>query len=204
MDIEETRKLLALASARDGREPSRGAILAWHEDLQDLDFDLAREALGRHFRTSTDYLMPVHVIRNAREIRDERAREEHSEALEMPSRFELDELRDERLKRGVAACVAAITKKTADPDEGLSEIHARALARARAERTTPPPQFVRRNEPKLPMKDGPHADPATSDIAALATAYLIDGYHPKDVSERLGVSRSWCERIARRFISKEE
>ncbi|MGI5151413.1 hypothetical protein ACQEVC_34455 [Plantactinospora sp. CA-294935] len=75
----------------------------------------------------------------------------------------------------------------------------RALARARAERRESgaglPPGRDR------PAVSGPVRGPAPVDdgVATLAARYLVDGYEPDEVAERLGVDRAWCRRIARRF-----
>lgn len=103
MNHSEVAKLLALAASRDQRTVGDADVLAWHEDLEDLDFADAREALRRHFRESTDRLMPAHIRRLVREIRAERRRVAAKAApRELPGRFEHDEERDERKGRGVA------------------------------------------------------------------------------------------------------
>lgn len=84
-----------------------------------------------------------------------------------------------------------------NPDS--EEVRARALARARVSRRESggeaPPSRER------PAPTGPVRDPAPVDdgVAKLATRYLLDGYRPDEVAERLGVDRGWCRRIARRL-----
>jgi hypothetical protein len=71
--------LLGLAATRDQRNVGETDVMAWHEDIGDLDFEDARAAVSQHFRESTDRIMPAHVRRIAAQIdRDRRkaAREE--------------------------------------------------------------------------------------------------------------------------------
>lgn len=72
MTPDQVVDLLTLIQARDNRQVGQTTVLAWHEDLEDLDFDDCREAVRRHFRTSIEWLMPAHVRQLVRAIRDER------------------------------------------------------------------------------------------------------------------------------------
>lgn len=75
----------------------------------------------------------------------------------------------------------------------------RALARARATRRETGAELPpRRGRPPAtrPPADAP---PVSDRVAALATAYLVDGYTPEQVAERLGVDRGWCRAIAARL-----
>lgn len=72
MTIEEIVDLLTVIALRDNRQVSKGTALVWHEDVGDLDFADCREAVGRHFRESTDWLMPAHVRNHVKTIRAER------------------------------------------------------------------------------------------------------------------------------------
>jgi hypothetical protein len=100
MNRAEIATLLGLAAARDRRTIGEADVAAWHTDLNDLTFDEAREALNRHFRESTDWLMPAHLRRLVRIVRDDRR--PRSEVLALPSRFEDDADRASRLERGVS------------------------------------------------------------------------------------------------------
>lgn len=105
MTKAEVALLLTAASGRDQRTIGDADVLAWHEDLADLDYELAREALRRHYRESTDRIMPAHVRRLARTIREERrGRELPSAARALPSRFENDFERNVRVQSGIAKC----------------------------------------------------------------------------------------------------
>jgi hypothetical protein len=52
-----------------------------------------------------------------------------------------------------------------------------------------------------PAPTGPVRDPAPvhDGVAKLATRYLLDGYRPDEVAERLGVDRGWYRGIAHRL-----
>lgn len=201
MNLEEAAKLLGLAAARDNRTPSNAMALAWHEDLGDLDFDVAREALRQHYRTSTDYLMPVHVRRLAEDvIREQRRaiREAREEKLGIEAAA-VDRRALKDLDPAVKAFVAEHVSKFALPDPDRH--HQLALKRAREENGRP--EKVQRAKPAKSKRAEQLPPPADDSVAALATAYLLDGYEPKDVSERLGISRKWCETTIRRFKPKE-
>jgi len=113
MNRSEAATLLALAAARDRRTIGDVDVLAWAEDLADVGFEEARQALGRHFRESEDWLMPVHIRAHVKRIREEQQRRRRSRNLALPSRYESDASRTARIKDGVAACRAAIAR----PDE---------------------------------------------------------------------------------------
>lgn len=141
MNKKETALILAAAAARDQRTVGEADVLAWQEDLADIDYPTAHDALRRHFRESTDRLMPAHIRRLARVIRDEH-RSQH-EVRALPSRYEPDTTRDVRVQQGMAQCrqvlgpILARLRAGAAPAVELSaeeQIRERALARARAER----------------------------------------------------------------------
>jgi hypothetical protein len=74
MTPEQTGQILAAAAARDARTVGLADVLAWHEDIGDLDYPDALAAVSRHYRDSTDRIMPAHVRRIAAEIQRERIR----------------------------------------------------------------------------------------------------------------------------------
>lgn len=144
MNRSETALLLGSIAARDQRTIGETDVLAWHEDLGDLPFEDARAAVSRHFRESTDRIMPAHIRRQVRIIRDERRASAEVAALP-PGRFEDDPDRDARIRRNaekIRELLADIVAKKSIPDVGIegatptqSElIHAKALDRARAEK----------------------------------------------------------------------
>jgi hypothetical protein len=69
---DQTVDLLSLIAARDRRTIGKIDAMAWHEDIGDLSFDDAREAVALHFRQSTDWLMPKHVRDLVKKIREQR------------------------------------------------------------------------------------------------------------------------------------
>jgi hypothetical protein len=142
MTRAEVATLLTLAAARDRRTIGQADVAAWFEDLGDLNYADAREALGDHFRESTDWLMPAHIRTRVRIIRDRRRHP--VEVRELPSRFEDDEDRRLRVFAGIAECAQAlgITRErraqvTTAMEGELSpsdRIRQRAIERARQDR----------------------------------------------------------------------
>lgn len=62
-------------------------IQAWWEILSHLDFRDAMNGLIQHRRESTEYLMPAHIIKQARKAKRERERsEKRSEPLAIATR----------------------------------------------------------------------------------------------------------------------
>lgn len=72
MNKTQTAQMLTIASMVDSRTVAPETVEAWHEILGDLDFDMAREAMTRHRRESTDYLMPAHIVAHYNQIEKER------------------------------------------------------------------------------------------------------------------------------------
>ena len=72
MNRQEVTALLSLMSARDGRTVGRVEVEAWFEDIGQWDFDTARQAVGRHYRTSRDFMRPYDLLQGIKLIRDER------------------------------------------------------------------------------------------------------------------------------------
>lgn len=66
MNTEEAFRLLILASARDGRTVSERSAAVWAGDLHDITYDDAEAAAREHYRLSTEFLMPAHIIRGVR------------------------------------------------------------------------------------------------------------------------------------------
>ena len=91
--------------------------MAWHEALADVEYADGLAAVTRHYRTSTERIKPADVRDRAREVRYDRRRLDRSRtpALTLPSRFESDADRAERIARGVAACRDEIART--EPEE---------------------------------------------------------------------------------------
>lgn len=145
MNLEQVGRVLAKAAAIDNRDVGRANTLAWNEIIGDLDFQDALAAVTR-FRVESPgvYLEPGHVRRIARIIREEREKSAVTKALP-PGRFEDDPSRRERAARGAAKMreflIELAAKRSvpaadapARPPTRSESIHARALARARAEK----------------------------------------------------------------------
>lgn len=127
MTRAEVVLLLTAAAGRDQRTIGDADVLAWHEDIGDLDYEVARQALRLHYRDSTDRVMPAHIRRLAKVVREEQRRLESHEVRALPSRFEDDVTRDLRVKEGIAQCrdvLAAIMQRLEArrrPDQPSSE-----------------------------------------------------------------------------------
>lgn len=106
MNPAEIAAVLTKAAAYDRRTIGRADVAAWHEALQDIDLQDALAAVTRHYRASTEWLMPGHIRDAVAELRRGRRRLGHSDALALPSRFENDLERGDRIRRGVALCRA--------------------------------------------------------------------------------------------------
>lgn len=63
----DAARVLAKAAAFDQRTVGAADVAAWHEALSDLDAADALAAVARHYSTSEQRIMPVHVRRLARE-----------------------------------------------------------------------------------------------------------------------------------------
>lgn len=72
MNLAETHDLLTLIAVFDHRRFDDATVLAWHEVFANDAFDDCRAAVIKHFSSSAEYLMPVHVRSGAIEIRNRR------------------------------------------------------------------------------------------------------------------------------------
>lgn len=114
MKPSEVAVVLTKAAAYDRRTIGEADVAAWHEAIGDLDLEPALAAVTRHYRDTAEWLMPADVRRHAAEIRREHDRlQRRSPALALPGRYETDQERDERIRRGVAACRAALRREDA-------------------------------------------------------------------------------------------
>lgn len=159
MNRAEIAQLLGLAAARDRRTVGTADVAAWFEDLGDLDFVDARTAISRHFRETTDWLMPAHIRRHvAAIVRDrKRAQREHAEQLAIETE-RADPTRQDRS----AAVSDVISRLRAILPDG----HPDKLRR---------PEWVEweRNQARAARaaaEPNPHYDPAVTVAALLAIA----------------------------------
>lgn len=141
MTRSEIALLLGAIAGRDQRTIGEADVLAWHEDLGDLEFADARAAVSRHFRESEARIMPAHIRRHVKVIRSERR--ERAEIRELPSRFETDDERNARIHANVAEIRTLLTEmvnrhSVPDDDQGdpdpSAEIRVKAIQRARSQR----------------------------------------------------------------------
>lgn len=96
MNQTEVAKLLTVASAIDNRTVADEQVIAWHAALQHLPYDVAQEAMIRHFRDSTEYLLPGHISKQAKLIRGEQDREMRiRRQIEPPKPITLDRAQHE-------------------------------------------------------------------------------------------------------------
>jgi len=89
MSPADVTRLLAIIATFDNRRVEESTIAAWSAVFEGTPWTFAqcRQAVVNHFRESTDYLQPAHVIRGARIVRDEEEREERRQrALNPPAR----------------------------------------------------------------------------------------------------------------------
>jgi hypothetical protein len=87
MNKIEVAKLLARASAVDGRRVTEETVAAWWELLADVEYDAAVEALKSHYMTSEKYLMPAHVLKGSQPDPDAWM---NNQSRIRPERMELD------------------------------------------------------------------------------------------------------------------
>ena len=66
MNKQEIGQLLTLAALVDNRTETAEACLMWHEIIGHLDYQQAVDAMREHYRETTDWLMPAHVIQRVR------------------------------------------------------------------------------------------------------------------------------------------
>lgn len=70
MNIRETAAVLAKVKLGDNREVTQLVVAEWHDTIGHLDYLSAIAAVRMHRQESSEYLMPVHVIRNVRRVED--------------------------------------------------------------------------------------------------------------------------------------
>jgi hypothetical protein len=141
VNLVETDQLLTIIQNLSGRTTAAddATVIVWQQILGDLAYDDCVQAVAAHFRDTTDYLLPGHIVAGVRAIRNARAAAVPSEPLALPSRFELDDARDERIKRHLPELLAKWSMTPNDPGDP----HAAALARARQDRRGRPAQLPR-------------------------------------------------------------
>lgn len=137
MTPAETTRVLAACASFDQRTVGEFDTMAWHKAIGNLDFTDAVEAVARYYTRTRQRIMPSDVVEGVREIRNERAQRAHHEILALPSRFEPDPERDQRIERGVREGVHELVARWSmpgEPTEAQDQTHEAALHRARRER----------------------------------------------------------------------
>jgi hypothetical protein len=82
VNLTETDRLLTVIQNIDKRIVDDPTVIVWQELLHDLPFADCLRAVTEHFRESTEYLLPAHIVAGARAIERERVREDnHRRAL---------------------------------------------------------------------------------------------------------------------------
>lgn len=99
----EVAEVLGRCALYDYRDVTKFDVAAWYAVIGHHDLGDAIEAVVRHYADSTDRIMPAHINRLVKQIREDRRRlEQKPEVLALPSRFEDDINRQVQLKQGAA------------------------------------------------------------------------------------------------------
>lgn len=112
MTPADIARVLAKAAAFDQRTVGEADILAWYDAIGDLDPTDALEAVSRHYRESTDRLMPAHIRRIAAQLVRERHRIER-------------EQRDRLAIEATASAAVPTQDRRADVDDLLGKLRDR-------------------------------------------------------------------------------
>ena len=90
----EATALLAVAAAFDNRKPDADAAKAWSVALDGYPFVDCRDAIVAHYRKTTDWLMPAHVLELVKRVRDKRIADSEGALTPPPECREGDAHRD--------------------------------------------------------------------------------------------------------------
>lgn len=72
MQKASAAQVLALIQAFDNRKTDQATITAWADILPDQDVNDYLDAVKDHYRTSSEWLMPAHLIRRVKSTRSRR------------------------------------------------------------------------------------------------------------------------------------
>lgn len=140
MTLDEIKRLLAQAAARDARQPSYAMAMAWQIDLQGVEYDEAVEAINRHFRESTAYLDPARIWAYVRIIRDEK-RKGTSAPLALAKyspppaeQHAINSRGRDAVNKALGHDPASEREKTLDPDDPIRDAALKRAAREKRER----------------------------------------------------------------------
>lgn len=128
----DSARVLAACAIYDNRTVSVTDAAAWFKVIGDLPVEDALEAVARHYAESTERIMPAHVRRIVREMREERARAVPHEARALPSRFEDDLGRELRATQGAATVREALMPVLEHLSSKRPELESSAIEELRA------------------------------------------------------------------------
>lgn len=128
----EVAEVLGRCALYDYRDVTKYDVVAWYPVIGHHELGDAIEAVVRHYAESTERIMPAHINRIVRQIREERRRAERKpEVLALPSRFEDGDDTVERSvrieqglekARGVLGPVLAALAEKSPPPSALREL----------------------------------------------------------------------------------
>lgn len=108
MNARDSNRLVTAISVADYRfNPGDLDIAFWAEELGDIHLDVAIEAVKRHYRESTDRIMPAHVVAFARSRR-RKPDDGHVGVLTGPPSWERTEEMQKVVSKNAALCRQAI------------------------------------------------------------------------------------------------
>lgn len=155
MNLQEIDRLLTVIQNVDKRRIDDATVLVWHEILGDLPFDDCLLAVTTHFRESTEYLMPAHIVRMAREVDRERRRQLREEQEAIAAQAEADDPTRRDRSAAVRELIAQLRTELPEGDPDSLRHSTREWRRAREGR-----------ERALRAVPNPHYDPTA--LARLA------------------------------------
>jgi hypothetical protein len=117
MNKVDVAKLLTRASAVDNRVVTEETVEAWYEILCDVYYPAAVDAINEHFKTSTEYLLPGHIVAGAKRSLERLEREKkREEMLDPASERNLSLEQSSELRRQpIPTCEHGVTIVRCDP-----------------------------------------------------------------------------------------
>lgn len=114
MNVQEVSAVLAKIQAYDQRNVGEANLAAWTEALADVEVADALDAVAHHYKTTSTWIMPIHILTRIREVHRQRLTD--AGPCDYPSGMSLAQERDyrqlwqEQVRRGATrdgATVAA-------------------------------------------------------------------------------------------------
>jgi hypothetical protein len=175
----DAARALAHAAAFDCRRVGKTDSAAWYAIIGNYELADCIEAITEHYRHETRYIMPSDVRAYVQAKRDK----EQSKQTVAQRR----EIEAAPRSPKVTALIQELVEKLPQMDP-----QQKAIKRARKERARPLPKTKSRDK-NIAKQPKDYPPPAGQDVAAFARAYLKYGYTPEEVSQRLHVSKRWCQ-----------